>query len=132
MKILYVDDDSEDREIFVEILEEIDPKIKVMEASNGIETINLLASGELPDIIFLDINMPLLNGDQTLVEIRKNERLNDTKVVMYSTSVNQKSIPTYINLNAQYVNKPCTIKDGIRILKHVIQGQPSTNYYRQL
>lgn len=132
MKILYVDDDSEDREIFMEIVEEIDPRIKVMEASNGLETINLLASGELPDIIFLDINMPLLNGDQTLVEIRKDQRLNETKVVMYSTSVNQKSIPTYNTLNAQYVNKPYTIQDGIRILKHVIHGQSPAHYYRQL
>ena len=126
MKILYVDDDSEDREVFIEILSVIDPNINVIEASNGLETINLLASGELPDIIFLDINMPLLNGDQTLVEIRKDQRLNDTKVVMYSTSVNTKSIPTYINLNAQYINKPYTVKDGIRILSNVILSGPST------
>ena len=127
MKVLYVDDDSEDREIFIEILEEIDPDISVMEASNGVETINLLASGDLPDIIFLDINMPLLNGDQTLVEIRKDQRLKDTKVVMYSTSVNQNSIPTYLNLNAEFVNKPHTVKEGIRVLRHFIQRPPG-NY----
>ena len=126
MKILYVDDDSEDREIFIEILEEIDPAIKVVEASNGIETINLLASDDLPDIIFLDINMPLLNGDQTLVEIRKDERLNNTKVVMYSTNVSRTSIPKYDTLNAQYITKPFTLQDGIRVLKHVIQG-PTIN-----
>lgn len=132
MKILYVDDDSEDREIFMEILEEIDPKIKVVEASNGVETINLLASGELPDMIFLDINMPLLNGDQTLVEIRKDHRLKDTKVVMYSTTLNQNSIPTYINLNAQYISKPYTIKDGVRVLKKVIEGSTAANYCRSI
>lgn len=129
MKILYVDDDSEDREIFIEILEEIDPAITVVEASNGIETISILASDDLPDIIFLDINMPLLNGDQTLVEIRKDERLNNTKVVMYSTYVSQTSIPTYENLNAQYLNKPFTVRDGIRVLRHVIKGQNQTHSY---
>ena len=127
MKILYVDDDSEDREVFIEITAAIDPEIKVVQASNGIETLNLIAAGERPDMIFLDINMPLLNGNQTLMEIRKDQRLNDTKVVMYSTTVNQKSIPLYNNLNAQYVNKPYTVKDGIRILRHFIQG-PSHNY----
>lgn len=129
MKILYVDDDSEDREFFIEILEEIDPAITVVEASNGIETISILASEDLPDIIFLDINMPLLNGDQTLVEIRKDERLNNTKVVMYSTYVSQTSIPTYENLNAQYLNKPFTVKDGIRALRHVIECQNQTHSY---
>jgi CheY-like chemotaxis protein len=129
MKILYVDDDSEDREIFIEILEEIDPAITVVEASNGIETISILASEDLPDIIFLDINMPLLNGDQTLVEIRKDERLNNTKVVMYSTYVSQTSIPTYENLNAQYLNKPFTVKDGVDILRHVIKGENQTRPY---
>ena len=123
MTILYVDDDSEDREIFIEILEEIDPAIKVVEASNGIETINILATCDLPDMIFLDINMPLLNGDQTLAEIRKDERLNNTTVVMYSTNVSQTSIPTYKNLNAQYINKPFTVNEGIKVLTHVIKGQ---------
>ena len=129
MKILYVDDDSEDREMFQEILEEIDPQIKVLEASNGVETINLLANGELPDIIFLDINMPLLNGNQTLVEIRKDQRLKSIRVVMYSTTVDQTSIPVYMKLNAQYVNKPHTVNEGIRVLRRFIQG-PSDSYSR--
>ena len=124
MKILYVDDDSEDREIFIEILEEIDPNIKVVEASNGLETINLLATDELPDIIFLDINMPLLNGDETLVKIRNDKRLEKTRVVMFSTSINYKSIPTYTRLNAAYVNKPHSMKDGLQILKNVINQEP--------
>lgn len=129
MKVLYVDDDSDDREIFAEIVEAIDPNIKVVEAVNGIETINLLAAGELPDIIFLDINMPLLNGDQTLIEIRKDERLNDTRIVMYSTFVNEKSIPIYANLNAQYVNKPNSLQDGVRVLRRFIQGSPAGSMY---
>ena len=121
MIILYADDDSEDREIFAEILEEIDPQIMLLEAADGIETINILAQGNLPDIIFLDINMPLLNGDQTLIEIRKDQRLKDTKVVMYSTSVNRASIPSYLTLNAQYLNKPYTIQEGVLSLRNVIQ-----------
>ncbi len=73
-------------------------------------------------LIFLDINMPLLNGDPTLVEIRKDQRLKDTKVVMHSTTVNQNSNPVHANLNAQYDNKPHTVKEGIRVLRHFIQG----------
>lgn len=121
MKILCVDDDPEDREVFIKILGEINPNIKVLQASNGLEAIKLLSTGELPDIIFLDINMPLLNGDQTLVEIRKDQRLKDIRVVIYSTSVNQKSIPTYFKLSAQYVRKPNTVRDGMRLLTKLIR-----------
>lgn len=121
MTILYADDDSDDREIFAEILGEIDPQIKLLEAADGLETINILSKGSVPDIIFLDINMPFLNGDQTLVEIRKDHRLKDTKVVMYSTCVNKNSIPVYVTLNAQYLNKPYTIQEGVNSLRHVIQ-----------
>lgn len=109
------------RETFVHFLQEIDPKIKVIEASNGIETIGILESGEVPDMIFLDINMPFLDGEQALVEIRKDKRLNNTRVVMYSTNINRKSIPAYISLNAQYLTKPLTLKDGLRILRHIIR-----------
>jgi CheY-like chemotaxis protein len=122
MTILYADDDLDDREIFAEILEEINPEIKLVEAADGLQTISILAQGNLPDMIFLDINMPLLNGDQTLIEIRKDERLKNTRVVMYSTSVNPKSIASYQTLNAQYLNKPYSVIDGINSLRNVIQG----------
>ena len=92
MKVLYVDDDSDDREIFAEIVEAIDPNIKVVEAANGIETINLLAAGELPDIIFLDLNMPRKGGIECLKEIRSDARLRDLSIAIYSTSASEEDI----------------------------------------
>lgn len=121
MIILYADDDSDDREIFAEILEEIDPEISLVEASDGRETINILAQGILPDLIFLDINMPRLNGEETLVEIRKDKRFKNTKVVIYSTSVNPKSIDTYLSLNAEFLLKPNSVQDGVNKLRNVIE-----------
>ena len=121
MTILYADDDSEDREIFAEILEEIDPEISLVEASDGRETINILAQGILPDLIFLDINMPRLNGEETLVEIRKDKRFKNTKVVIYSTAVNQKSIESYLTLNAEFLLKPYSVQDGVSKLRYVIE-----------
>ena len=90
MVILYADDDEDDREIFVEILKNIDEGIRLVQAEDGFHTLTILDSIDLPDIIFLDINMPVLNGYETLAEIRKDKRFSQVKVVMFSTAIYQK------------------------------------------
>lgn len=88
MYVLYVDDDEDDREIFTELVKEINPQINVITARDGGEAIDILTHRSAsPQAIFLDINMPLKNGFETLVEIRKIQELRDTKIIMYSTNV---------------------------------------------
>jgi len=121
MKILYADDDSDDREFFASMLAAIDPEIRLVQAADGIETLRLLAAGVLPDLIFLDINMPKLNGVDTLKEIRKDSRLNDTKVIMYSTSINKSSIRGYEGMNANFLKKPNSMHEGINAVRLVLE-----------
>jgi CheY-like chemotaxis protein len=123
MKILYADDDTDDREFFAEILWKIDPEIKLVEAKDGIQTLTILEEQAPPDLIFLDINMPKLNGDDTLRQIRKNPRLNNIKVVMYSTSISKTSIKSYQALNANFLNKPHTINDGVSAIRSMLQDK---------
>ncbi|MEX2232199.1 MAG: response regulator [Cyclobacteriaceae bacterium] len=121
MKILYADDDSDDREFFAHMLAAIDPEIKLVQAVDGVETLRLLAGAVLPDLIFLDINMPKLNGVDTLKEIRKDSRLKDTKVIMYSTSINKSSIRGYEAMNASFLKKPNSMHEGIKAVRMVLQ-----------
>ena len=123
MVILYADDDEDDREIFVEILKNIDEGIRLVQAEDGFHTLTILDSIDLPDIIFLDINMPVLNGYETLAEIRKDKRFSQVKVVMFSTAIYQKSFDKYAHLRAKFVSKPGTIKEGIEILRNVLQAE---------
>jgi CheY-like chemotaxis protein len=118
MLVFYADDD-EDREIFAEMLKRIDPTITIVEAEDGIETIIKLANLDLPDIIFLDINMPKLNGYETLMQIRKDVRLKDAKVIMYSTAVNQNRFSEHSNLNATFLLKPNTFTEGLSNLGNI-------------
>lgn len=120
MKILYADDDSDDREFFAQILLEIDPEIKLVEAADGIETLSLLED-YIPDFIFLDINMPKLNGNDTLIEIRRNPKLNNTKVVMYSTCISKDAIEHYQALNANFLSKPHNVIDGVSSIRTLIR-----------
>src|SRR6186713_1099195 len=82
------DDDEDDRMLFSEALMEINPSIKCIMAKNGEEALFLLSNGlfELPDYIFLDLNMPVMNGLKCLAEIKKSAQLKNIPVVVYSTS----------------------------------------------
>jgi len=120
MTILYADDDDEDQEFFAEIIRAIDPKIKIIRAKDGLQTVELLSAGDTPDIICLDFNMPVLNGHQTVLKIRKEEQFADTKVVILSTRLHGEAFAELASLNVLYASKPNTIQEGIRTLKGII------------
>src|ERR1700761_1606457 len=85
--LLVVDDDQDDLEIFCEAVHSISSSINCMMAANGRAALNLLNQLiRLPQIIFLDYNMPQMDGQKCLNHIRNSERLKDIPVVMYSTT----------------------------------------------
>ena len=85
---LLVDDDLDDQEIFVMCLAEVNAHIDCRTANDGAEGIELMEAQPdyVPDYIFLDVNMPRMNGLDCLTELRKLPRLQDTKIFMYSTT----------------------------------------------
>lgn len=85
-KVLLVDDDADDRDLFREALHEIDPTIEYIALPNAHKAIDHLLKASLPDYIFLDLNMPVMNGKQCLQWIRANELFSDSRVVMFSTT----------------------------------------------
>lgn len=81
------DDDRDDTDLFGEALRKIDNRIVFRSAANGKELIEQLHTAkEKPEIIFLDINMPELDGWESLKTLKRNENLREIPVVMYSTS----------------------------------------------
>jgi CheY-like chemotaxis protein len=123
MLVLYVDDDHDDRDLFWEVTKEIDSRIKIVVARNGQEALDLLHEEKWlsPDIIFIDINMPVMNGFQTLVELRKIKRLENTKLVMYSTSINQKATLACKDSNVPFIKKGNTMSDIKKELKLIFE-----------
>jgi CheY-like chemotaxis protein len=119
MSILYIDDDVEDREIFMEAVKKISPKLICYEASDGIEGFEILNSlMDLPDVIFLDVNMPRMNGMQFLQELQDIPDFRSIPVFMYSTSNNYTEHSDYIRMGAKkFLTKRCSfsqICDTIR------------------
>lgn len=102
MVVLYVDDDPEDIEIFVEAIKETDGSINCLIAQNGRQAMDILHAELAPDFVFLDINMPVINGKVLLAEIRKDKKFEDIPVVMYSTTINLIEIEEYKKMGANH------------------------------
>jgi CheY-like chemotaxis protein len=91
--IFLAEDDDDDVVIFNEILSDITKDIKVIVAINGIELMNLLQEATvLPELIFLDLNMPLKNGFQCLEEIKNNDDWKDIRMIVCSTSAQPQQV----------------------------------------
>ena len=85
--VLMIDDDADDQMIFKEVLHEIDPLIICLQHLDAKLALRLLLEdNQRPDVIFLDINMPIMNGFEFLEEMMMHERLSSIPVVMYTTS----------------------------------------------
>ena len=120
--IFLVDDDRDDREIFIEALAEIDNSLHCVTAENGEDAIRKLLSGAfIPNIIFLDLNMPRMNGRECLVEIKSIKTLEETPVIIYTTSSLQKEKEELVKLGAsKFLTKPANFNDLCHSLKGVL------------
>lgn len=115
MIILCIDNDQEDIELFEEAVATIEQEAKVISAPDGrlgLALLHSLALEALPNYIFLDINMPYLNGKETLIEIRKHARYNHIQIVMQSTGLTPKDSLQYQQLGAtHFLAKACSMKE---------------------
>ena len=107
-KVLLVDDDEDDRAFFLESMKSIDQNVICVSAQNGREALQtLLADDQKPDIIFLDLNMPLMNGREFLSVIKNYEQLQHIPIVILTTSSDEKVKLETTALGAKgFITKP--------------------------
>lgn len=109
INIILADDDEDDRLLFSEALQELTMQTKLSLFKHGQELLDYLFQPQidLPNVIFLDLNMPIKNGMQCLREIRENPKFNDMYIAIYSTSSSDADIKdTFLNGASIYINKP--------------------------
>ncbi|GEO08252.1 response regulator [Segetibacter aerophilus] len=124
-RCLIIDDDPDDQEIFMMCVKNLDNSIDCKTSGDGVEAIALLGSdGEVaPDYIFIDVNMPRMNGIECLTEIRKIEKLNDTRIFMYSTTAEEKRVNESKKLGAEdFIVKPIRMSELKEKLRHIFQS----------
>ncbi len=85
--LMIVDDDKDDRFFFRSAIRKNNPTFECIEAENGVDALEQLRKAEqLPDFIFLDLNMPKMDGRECLKELKKDKTLKKIPVIIYSTS----------------------------------------------
>ena len=118
-RFLVIDDDRDDRELFSEALASVDPVIICEQATDGAEAFDRLLQQSIgqPDIIFLDINMPVMNGWQFLSKLKSVDAYKDIPVIIYSTSSNQRDKIEADRMGALcFITKP----HAFRLLKSML------------
>lgn len=125
IRILLTDDDEDDREFFAEAVEDLELNNPIEFCKNGIELLERLSDKDLgiPDIIFLDLNMPILSGFETLQQIREDAKFKNVPIIaIYSTSATEDGIKNTFGLGANaYIVKPLAFGDLKKLLKKVIE-----------
>ena len=107
----------------IRALHKIDESSECVTAYNGQQAIDKLENQLffLPDFIFLDLNMPLMNGKQCLERIKKNQKLLNIPVIIYSTSAQNKEVQEMKQLGANFfLQKPNLFEDLYNALNNII------------
>lgn len=107
--LLIIDDDADDRMLFINAVKEIAEDINCLAARDGQHALELLRNekGPLPDLIFLDLRMPRFNGKKCLLEIKKDDRLKHIPIIIYTTSKEDQDSREMKDMGAvHFISKP--------------------------
>ena len=112
---IHADDDSDDRQTVADMIAKIDPVLTVIGVENGIEVLNYLKSLDqedaLPCFILLDINMPAMNGFQTLESLKSKDSFKSIPVILFTTSSHTRDIQLAKRLGAEnLITKPFSLQ----------------------
>ena len=124
LRILLVDDDEDDRQFFADALDGIELNTQLHLLENGKSCIEYLNSEteNLPDLIFLDLNMPIMNGFECLDIIRSTPHLKNLMIAIYSTSSAERDIEETFKKGANiYIKKPSSFNELKKSLKQVVK-----------
>lgn len=117
-----IDDDLDDQEIFMIAVKKVDPAIECVFANDGVHALEKIKNNPdfNPGSIFLDVNMPRMNGVECLEQLRNIDRLKNVPIFMCSTSSDPKIISKITALGAQeFIVKPSTISEFAQSLAEV-------------
>jgi CheY-like chemotaxis protein len=119
--ILLVEDDIEDQAFFIEALAQVAPESLFEVANNGIDALYKLKNTRIrPDIIFMDVNMPHMDGIDCLKEIMRDDKIKDIPVIMLTSSVKDVELTRELGAKA-FIEKPNDSKTLSERLKEFVK-----------
>ncbi len=132
--ILLADDDKDDGYFFIKALEEIQFDTRPMIVEDGEKLMNYLKRPgcKLPDVLFLDLNMPRKNGMECLLEIKAHTDLKDLPVIIYSTSLHEDVADLLYKNGAHYYVRKTDHSELKKILRHIFGLMAEGRFNRPL
>lgn len=121
--IILADDDKDDRLFFTDVFDELKINTKVTTFNDGEELMNYLNKTEavMPNVLFLDLNMPNKSGIECLIEIKASQKMSEIAIAIYSTSASEEDIEKTFVLGANiYIKKPESFIELKKALSEVV------------
>lgn len=117
--IFHIDDDDDDLDFFMEAVKRLSTDVSLFSFSEAHEAIRKITSGELvPDAVFLDLNMPIMNGQQFLLKLKEFNANHKIKVIILSTSSDPGTISRLKSQHSvDFMSKASSIKDLANLLR---------------
>lgn len=130
--LLLADDDEDDCAFFKDALDELSFSVSLMTVNDGVQLMDFLAdktSPDLPDILFLDLNMPRKNGHECLTEIKEKKELQDLPIIIFSTSLDNEIVDQMYQKGATYyIRKPGEFSKLKKVIENALIAASDTNF----
>ena len=120
--ILYAEDDFDDYDAIKEALEQLTSNFTLIHVKNGFEAVeNLKKRDQLPDLLVLDLNMPIMDGKEVLVWVKEEAGLKDIPVMIFTTSSREEDIKLCQKYHCTFFRKPTLYRDLLHIVQTMLQ-----------
>lgn len=130
--LLLADDDEDDCAFFKEALDELLLPVSLVTVNDGVQLMEALTdslSNNLPDVLFLDLNMPRKNGYECLTEIKETEELKDLPVIIFSTSLDMEIVDLMYEKGATYyIRKPGDFSKLKKVIGNALSIASENNF----
>lgn len=130
--IILADDDEDDCSFFEEALAELSLETTLVTVNDGVQLMDFLTDksvDNLPDVLFLDLNMPRKNGAECLTEIRQIDRLKDFPIIIFSTSLDREIVDVMYGKGATlYIRKPGDFSKLKNVIENALIASSQNNF----
>jgi len=134
--LLLADDDEDDCDFFKEALDELTLPVSLVTVNDGVQLMDFLADhsrDNLPDLLFLDLNMPRKNGSECLKEIKESENLKNLPVIIFSTSLDNSIVDVmYAKGATYYIRKPGEFSQLKKVIENALILASQNNFKQPL
>ena len=125
-RLLIVEDDSDDRELLYEAVQQVNPSVQIDFAENGLEALRYLnhlneKNAKPPCLIVLDLNMPLIDGKETYQKIKSDMNLLSVPIIIFTSSHNPNDKEMFERLGVEFISKPDSFSMMNDIVSHMIR-----------